>query len=454
MKSNRYVAVIDIGKTNAKVALVDTENLTEVAVQKTPNLVLRDGLYPHYDIEALWQFIVVGLAKHQQRYGVDAISVTTHGAAAALIGADGHLALPVLDYEYDEYAEVAKIYQSMRASFLDTGSPRLPAGLNLGRQIYWQQKSFPREFKNVSTILMYPQYWTYRLTGVCANELTSLGCHTDLWSPQNADYTSLVDANDWRKLMAPVRSAVQTLGHITADLAGATGLKLGTLVACGIHDSNASLVPHLLARQKPFSVVSTGTWVISMAIGGAAPVLDEHRDTLINISAFGEAVPSARFMGGREFQIIQGEERPSITDENVSSVLNKGIFLVPSVVGGSGPFPDRKMQWIGDPSAAERFVGGSFYLALMTATCLDLISAQGDIIVEGPLAGNQQYLDMLSVATKRSVIVNQSATTGTTIGASLLLMPEKVLKATGSNHEGPKSTLWPQYAKRWQEFAA
>ena len=29
---------------------------------------------------------------------------------------------------------------------------------------------------------MYPQYWAYRLTGVLANEVTSLGCHTDLWN--------------------------------------------------------------------------------------------------------------------------------------------------------------------------------------------------------------------------------------------------------------------------------
>ena len=32
---------------------------------------------------------------------IDAISVTTHGATAALLDADGALALPVLDYEHD-----------------------------------------------------------------------------------------------------------------------------------------------------------------------------------------------------------------------------------------------------------------------------------------------------------------------------------------------------------------
>ena len=64
-----------------------------------------------------------------------------------------------------------------------------------------------------------------------------------------------------------------------------------------------------MAGAKPFSVVSTGTWVIAMAVGGAAVELDPARDTLVNVNAFGEPVPSARFMGGREFATLVGEGR-------------------------------------------------------------------------------------------------------------------------------------------------
>ena len=41
----RHVAVIDIGKTNAKVALVDLDRLAEIDTRRTPNAVLLDGLY-------------------------------------------------------------------------------------------------------------------------------------------------------------------------------------------------------------------------------------------------------------------------------------------------------------------------------------------------------------------------------------------------------------------------
>ncbi len=452
MTELRHVAVIDIGKTNAKVALVDMQSLSEIAVRKIPNHVLQDGPYPHFDVEGLWRFILEGLSEHQRSHGVDAISVTTHGACAALLDGAGKLALPVLDYEFDAYGKWAQLYGTQRPPFAETGSPHLPMGLNLGAQIFWQQNAFPEAFARANQILMYPQYWSYRLTGVAANEVTSLGCHTDLWSPNLNDFSSLVDKQGWRKLMAPLQPATKPLGFITREVAIASGLKPDTPVACGIHDSNASLVPHLLARAKPFSVISTGTWVISMAIGGKPANLDEHRDTLININAFREAVPSARFMGGREFQLVMGESQPSATAQDVSSVLSKGIFLLPSVVQGSGPFADRQSTWIGNPSPAEREVAASFYLSLMTATCLDLINAEGDVVVEGPFSANANFLDMLSAATGRPTATSEQASTGTTIGAALLLAPEQRVKNAGSKRHVSNPSQLQAYAKRWREL--
>ncbi len=452
MKKLRHVAVIDIGKTNAKLALVDMVSLTEIAVLKTPNQVLRQAPYPHFDVEALWQFILKSLIEFRTHHGVDAISVTTHGACAALVDAQGKLALPVLDYEFDGYGEVAWSYAGVRPSFAETGSPHLPLGLNLGAQIFWLQKEFPEAFARTAKILMYPQYWSFRLTGIATNEVTSLGCHTDLWSPTRADYSSLVDRMDWRKLMAPIWQATQPLGHITRDVAEATGLDPETLVACGIHDSNASLVPHLLARTKPFSVISTGTWVISMAIGAKPSPLDEHRDTLVNVNAFGEAVPSARFMGGREFQLVMGNDQPDFNTEDVSSVLQNDIFLLPALVKGSGPFAERESQWIGNPSPAQRHVAASFYLGLMTATCLDLIHAEGDIIVEGPFAANANFLAMLSAATGRAVAESSAGTTGTTIGASLLLTPDRLITAPHSKHWRDNEVELKAYAQRWRQL--
>ena len=46
----KTIAVIDIGKTNAKVVLVDGEDFREVAARTMPNGVVEAAPYPHFEI--------------------------------------------------------------------------------------------------------------------------------------------------------------------------------------------------------------------------------------------------------------------------------------------------------------------------------------------------------------------------------------------------------------------
>ena len=451
MAQIRRVAVIDIGKTNAKVALVDLDTLSEIALRKMPNCPLADGLYPHHNVEALWDFILDSLREIGREHHIDAISVTTHGATAVLLDADGRPAMPVLDYEHDGPDVVRRDYDAVRPPFSETGSPPLPLGLNLGAQLHWQSRAFPEAFSRVSTILTYPQYWAWRLCGVAAGEVTSLGCHTDLWSPARADYSTLVDRLGWRGLFAPVHPARDRLGSIHSTVADMTGLDASTPVFCGIHDSNASLLPHLLSREAPFSVVSTGTWVVCMAVGTQSVRLDPERDTLINVNALGDPVPSGRFMGGREFELLTQGAMPSFTDADVRAVVNQRIALLPSVQQGSGPFPAHEPHWTGrTPTPEERAVAISFYLALMTATCLDLVGARGETIVEGAFAGNEPYVALLAAATGRAVYAQAGRSTGTSIGAALLAAaPESPHDGHEGSSVAPDETL-RAYADAWR----
>ena len=449
----RRVAVIDIGKTNAKVALVDLETLSELAVRKTANTVRTEGPYPHYDIATLWRFILDALHDLATAHRIDAISVTTHGATAALLDREGALALPVLDYEHTGPDALAAQYDAVRPAFAETGSPRLPVGLNLGAQLFWLQHRFPADFARVRAIVPYPQYWSYRLSGVMANEATSLGCHTDLWDPSRGTFSSMVDALGWRDLFAPVHSAFERLGPLLPDVARATGLDPATPVFCGIHDSNASLLPHLKRRQPPFAVVSTGTWVIVMAIGGVATTLDPARDTLVNVNALGQPVPSARFMGGREFESIVGQSAVPPGEDDIDAVLSTPILLLPAVQQGSGPFPDRTAAWAPERPAdqGQLQAAASFYLAMMTATCLELAGAAGTIVVEGPLAANGPFTRMLAAATGRPVVAETRALTGTSVGAALLTGGRMLPPVPAPTQEQSPDPAMVAYARAWRE---
>lgn len=444
MSNFERIAVLDIGKTNAKVVIFDAVSGAEIETRRMPNRVLSGPPYPHYDVEALWAFLIETLAVFARQPGFDAISITTHGASAALIDADGQLALPVLDYEHEYPEEISRAYDAMRPEFAETFSPRLSGGLNLGAQIHYQKTAFPAEFARVRTILTYPQYWAYRLSGVAASEATSLGCHTDLWKPHEASYSSLVDALGVRDLMAPVHSAFDRVGTTLPGIVSAVALPRPVPVFCGIHDSNASLLPYLSEREAPFAVVSTGTWVINFAVGGDIDRLDPSRDTLANVDAYGRVVPSARFMGGREFELLTTELGGLDQDLAIAAlprVIEKRLMLLPNIVAGSGPFPDRQREWANDEGAStqQRWAAACLYFALMTETCLDLAGAKGPILVEGPFALNGLYLNLLAGLTGREVLAVPGST-GTSQGAALLAGVEPAARngvsAAGVDHDG------------------
>lgn len=420
----RHVAILDIGKTNAKVVILDATSGEEIATRRIANIVLQDGLYPHYDIEALWQFFHESLSHFTRTPGFDAISITTHGAAAVLLDETGQLAMPVLDYEMEYSPTIVAAYAELKPPFAETGSPLLARGLNLGAQLHYLKSAFPQDFERTNIILTYPQFWAWRLTGIAAVEVTSLGCHTDLWRPETGDYSSLVDDLGIAEKLPPLRSAFDALGFVKQDVAQSIGLARSVPVYCGIHDSNASLLGHLLEGKSPFAVVSTGTWVVNFAVGGEITPLDAKRDTLINVDAYGRAVPSARYMGGREFNLMtDGLAVP--TDENADTrllhVMATNLMALPSAVTGCGPFPDTSLQWINAEAAPDeqRYIAACLYAALMTDTCLGLLKAQGPIYVEGPFSTNIFYLKALAGVSGRKVIALPGAT-GTSLGAGIL----------------------------------
>lgn len=447
----RFVAVIDIGKTNAKVALVDLETSSEIAVFKTPNHVAAGPPYPHFDVENLWAFILSGLKSLTLEHFVDAISVTTHGATAVLVDVMGNLAMPVMDYEFTGLDQTRDAYEAVRPPFDETGSPSLPIGLNLGAQIFWQAQSFPSEFARCAAILTYPQYWSYRLSGVMASEATSLGCHTDLWNPWTGEFSALVTSQGWKSLFPKVQLANTNLGSILPLIADECGLEHDVPVFCGIHDSNASLLPYLSHGLASFSVVSTGTWIISLSVGGHKVELDPAQDTLVNVNANGEPTPTARFMGGREFDLLTGGVSEAPQEEEVSAVLAKRIMVLPGRASFAYPNGEPK-------SADERHCMAAYYCALRTAHCLDLIGATGPIFIEGPFAKNNLYLQMLAAVTMRDVCPNNAGSTGTSLGAALLaderhkLTPNASAPAQVQHDNSAREELMRGYAGEWERF--
>ena len=330
-------------------------------------------------------------------------------------------ALPPLDYEFDGFAAVDAAYDSARPPYDELRSPHLPRGLNLGRHIFYYERNFPDQFKQATAFLTYPQYFAWRLGGAMASEATSLGAHTDLWRPKEGDLSSMVDKLGWRRLFPPRAKAWDALGTLRPEVAAATGLSSNVRIICGAHDSNASLVPHLLSRREPFTVISTGTWVIIMAVGGMAR-LDPNADMLANADVHGRPVPTARFMGGREFSVLAGDAPSDADEADVAAIVASGVLALPAFSDQGGPFAARKGVIEGElPTTPKaRAALATLYSALMTAHMLRRLEAPGDLIVEGGFTRSPAFPAVLArlMAGRRVVIAPMSA--GAAAGAAML----------------------------------
>ena len=418
------IAVLDIGKTNLKICLLALDDGRPLSEHKRQNQVLDLAPYPQLDIEGIWQWFKLTIKSLTPQYLIQKLVCTTHGATAVCMSADA-IAMPVLDYESNLCCSEDERYQTLRPPYAHSLSPNLGVGLNLGRQLHWQAQQYPAEFAKVKHILMYPQYWGWRMSGVMASEVTSLGCHTDLWNPQTNSFSSLVDKMQWQPRFPKLLKTGTNLGLVLHTLATELGLPATCQVINGIHDSNASLVPYLKAKKAPCTVISTGTWVVIAAIGASLQDLKEQCDMLANVNAFGDAVPCIRFMGGREWQHLATAQAATVADLNAVMALE--VHALPSFSEQAGPLNhDHSKQGkfvgpINQLSDAQRTALASLYCAFMTQYCLDLVQdqQQGNIYVEGSFASNDLLLSILALLNDTQAVLASADSTGTTLGTAL-----------------------------------
>ena len=248
--SKSCTLVLDVGKPNVVLLLMDKAG-TILETARLRNQSLDGPPYLHVNTEKIWQFVLEAAADFAATLTIDAIVPTTHGCTAALVDDEG-LVLPILDYEAELPDATAEAFQEIVPAFSETLSPNLPAGLNLGRHLFWLQRDFREAFSRADWILTYPQYWAWRLCGVPASEVTSIGCHAHLWEPRKRCFSSLVERQRWTRLFPALQPAYAALGTVRPAIAADTGLPSDCTGYNGIHDTNSADSLYLKGRQTPF----------------------------------------------------------------------------------------------------------------------------------------------------------------------------------------------------------
>jgi len=453
---NYAIAVLDVGKTNKKLVIYDDlMNQIDAIYASFPTI--KQGNLDIEDIKSIDSWFLNSLKIMGSKYPVKVISVTTHGATGVCLDKEGNPSVPVVAYTnevdeafHDEFYTIAGNRDILQEK---TATAEVKPLINYAKMLYFLKKRFQKDFKKTETILFYPQYFSFLLTGKKAADYTYAGCHTYLWDFKAWDWSDVADKLDIRSFLPQsVTRPGNILGKLTKEIAEKTGLFQDTIVTTGIHDSNSSLIPYLIKGEQNFILDSTGTWCVVMHPTKTLSFTEDELGKMIfyNISANEELIKTAIFMGGLEFEtyirILHKlhdrkdylKEEPELIQEIVSQ--NKH-FILPGVVKGAGQFPDSDPRVIDDglefslKEIAEGNVIPPFFnnykkaflvlvlsLAMQTKVSIDRINppAGSPIYIEGGFRHNINYVKLIASLYPGSPVYLTSIDEATSYGAALL----------------------------------
>jgi sugar (pentulose or hexulose) kinase len=291
------IAVFDVGKTNKKLFLLDDHY--RVVSEQSVSLPLttdEDGDACE-DVTGLTEWVRESLSRVITRpdIRVHAVNVAAYGASFVHVGDDGRPVTPLYNY-LKSYPDALRKefygkYGGEAAFSLQTASPVL-GSLNSGMQLYRLKREKPALFARIRYSLHLPQYLSYLVTGKPVSEITSIGCHTNLWDFAQHNYHEWVHREGVIEKFAPVvpSGSVFPAG---AQLAGV-----------GLHDSSAAIIPYLQRFPEPFVLISTGTWCITMNPFNDAPLTagELQQDCLCYMSYRGRPVKASRLFAGYDHE--------------------------------------------------------------------------------------------------------------------------------------------------------
>lgn len=416
------VAVFDVGKTNAKLYAV-SEDGRIVATASTPNRVLDGPPYRAHDLAGLEDFLLGALADLAARFDVAAVVPCAHGGSGVLVDEAG-AAMPMIDYEQAPPEAVAAAYRAEADGFRERGGSAIMLGAaHAARQLVWLERDWPAAVAAATAYLPAPQYWSWRLSGVLADEVTSAAAQSHLWCASERRRAAIVARRGWNRLMAPMTPAWATLGTILPEIAARTGLDRRTRVLCGVHDSSANFYRYQAAGLSNLAVVSTGTWIVALTDRVDGFDFDDARGgRSCNADVFGAPTPGMLTMGGREFAAVADGAPGPADPAALARLVRDGVLALPFFGQDEGLFPGRgrRGRIAGPLDPADRFTLAVLYAALLTAEILDALPPARRVVLDGTFVRDPLYGALVQRLRPDAETLVNPDTAGHAAGAALL----------------------------------
>lgn len=433
----RCIAILDIGKTNKKIFLID-EHYRIVWERGAcfEETVDEDGDACE-NIELLTNWVRNSLHELLQLpgYTIVAFNFSTYGASLVYLDEQGQVLAPLYNYlkPYPAGMEEALHKASGGSESLcsDTASPAL-GSLNAGLQFYRLKQLRPAVFNKVKYALHLPQYISFLVTGQPLSDITSIGCHTMLWDFTRQYY------HDWvlREGLAEKLPPVFPGNHVLP----ATVEGYNCIAGVGLHDSSAALIPYLASFSAPFALISTGTWCITLNPFNNSPLTASElaSDCLCYLTYENRPVKAARLFAGNEHEqqvkrLAEYYQTPVNYYQQVA--FDPAIFARLLAEASQQERPVSRTGLLQASRFAERSLNNfTSYEIAYHRLLMDIMEQQQfssslvidgtpvkRIFVDGGFSRNTVYMHLLAAAFPQMEVYAASVAQATAIGAALAI---------------------------------
>lgn len=417
MRPTPVIAIFDVGKTNKKLFLFNKNyKVVYEHTERFAETTDEDG-HACENLQLLWDFVTASFQKvlRLAEFDIKAVNFSAYGASFVYLDEEGEFVTPLYNYLKPYSPALQKQFYDTyggEAAFSScTASPVL-GSLNSGMQLYRLKYEKPEVFKRIKYALHLPQFLSYVLSGQVYSDITSIGCHTNLWDFEKNTYHEWVRKEGIENLLPPVAS----YDHVCEAAYHDT-----YVVGTGLHDSSAALIPYLINFTEPFVLISSGTWCISLNPFNNSLLTQEElsKDCLCYLQYKGQPVKASRLFAGQEHEDAV---------KKIAAHFNVNPFFYQKIEFDAALAAELKSEEVAKDILSFKTCKEAYHQLMINlvkkqaaSTKLVLNDAVKRIFVDGGFSNNPLYMHLLAAEFPEYEIYSASMSQATALGAALAL---------------------------------
>ncbi|MFV0431087.1 MAG: rhamnulokinase [Alphaproteobacteria bacterium] len=264
------VISIDLGASSGRcmmMKLTEGNKLEIEELHRFDNGIYHQDNHDCWDLDTLWQEVLTGIEKSFKRYNdIVSIGVDSWAVDFVCLDKEDNEIRPFVSYRDSRtqgcLSQFCEQYGIQPQDIFTTTAAQL-LEINSLYQLFALKKNNPELFERINQILMIPDWFHFKLTGLKSTEFTNasttqmLEAKTKNWCPQICVYLGLKASQ-----LPQIYQAADCLGELKKDICETLGIQQKVTVTLPATHDTASAVVSVPSEEKNPYFISLGTWAV------------------------------------------------------------------------------------------------------------------------------------------------------------------------------------------------